>query len=52
MSGVIEAMRAGLLATGAVNWQLLGASALMSLIFFIVGVIYFNKTEKYFADIV
>ena len=52
MSGVIEAMRAGLLATGAVNWQLLGASTLMSLLFFIVGVIYFNKTEKYFADIV
>lgn len=52
MSGVIDAMRTGLLGTAAINWQLLTISALVSIVFFIGGVIYFNKTEKYFADIV
>ncbi len=52
MAGVIDAMRAGLLGTGIINWPMLGASALMSILLFILGLIYFNKTEKYFADLV
>jgi len=52
MSGVIEAMRSGLLGTGSINWQLLGASLVISIILFIVGLMYFNKAEKFFADII
>ncbi|OGZ23064.1 MAG: phosphate ABC transporter permease [Candidatus Nealsonbacteria bacterium RIFCSPLOWO2_01_FULL_38_120] len=52
MSGVIETMRAGLLGTGAINWWLLGASAVFGIIIFFLGIIYFRKTEKYFADLI
>jgi len=50
MSGVIEAMRASLLGVGSINWQLLGISAAIAGLLFVVGLIYFNKTEKFFAD--
>lgn len=52
MSGVIDVMRDGLLAIGPINWSLFGASALVSVAMFIFGVIYFKKTERYFADLV
>jgi len=52
MSGVIDAMRNGLVGIGPINWELLGASALVSIVLFTIGLLYFNKTEKYFADIV
>lgn len=52
MSGVIDTMRNGLLNVGPINWQLLGASALVSIVLFCIGLLYFSKTEKYFADIV
>ena len=51
MSGVIEAIRGGFLG-GIINWQLFGASLLVSIGLFIIGAIYFNKTEKYFADVI
>jgi len=52
MSGVIDTMRVGLLGTGNINWQLLGASFGISLVIFLLGLLYFDKTEQYFADIV
>ncbi len=52
MTGVIEAARAAILGTGAVNWNLLLVSGIVCLIVFLGGIIYFKKTEKYFADIV
>ncbi len=52
MSGVIETMRAGLLGTGVINWSLLITSLLFGIILFIFGIIYFRKTEKFFADII
>src|SRR3989344_5877048 len=52
MSGVIDTMLNGLLGIGPINWQLFGASALVSIVLFAIGLLYFSKTEKYFADIV
>ena len=52
MSGVIEAMRAGLLGVGTINWTLFASSALLSILFFFFGVLYFKKSEKYFTDII
>ncbi len=52
MTGVIETMRAGLLGVGEINWQLFTLSIISSLVLFIVGIIYFNKTERYFADLI
>ncbi len=52
MSGVIDAMRVGLTGVGSINWELLGASLGISIVVFFLGLLYFNKTEHYFADIV
>lgn len=52
MSGVIEAMRAGLLGVGAVNWQLFISSALLSILLFLLGIVYFKRVERNFADII
>ena len=52
MAGVIETMRAGLLGVGSIDWMLLGSSALVSIVVFVIGVWYFTRTQKYFADIV
>ncbi len=52
MSGVIDTMRASLLSTGAVNWTLYLASFGVSLLLFIAGVLFFNKTERHFADFI
>ncbi len=52
MSGVIETMRAGLLGVGTVNWPIFGFSALLSILLFILGLLYFNKSERFFADII
>lgn len=52
MTGVIKAARAALFDVQPINWLLLGLSAGVSVIIFIVGVIYFKKTERYFADLI
>jgi len=52
MAGVIETMRASLLGIGTINWQLLGSAAIISILSFVFGLIYFNKTERFFADII
>jgi len=52
MSGVIETMRAGLLGVGAIDWSVFVFSALLSVLFFIFGLFYFNKSERFFADII
>lgn len=52
MSGVVESIRGGFLNGGIVDWKLFGASAAISVVLFILGLVYFNKTEKYFADII
>ncbi len=52
MTGVITAARATLLGTGVVDWALVGVSLLMAIAFFLVGIVYFRKTERFFADII
>ena len=52
MTGVINAARASILGTGNVNWLLVGVSFLIGLGLLVVGLIYFKKTEKYFADVI
>lgn len=52
MTGIIEAARASILGTAPVNWNFLLISCVVCLFLFVVGLFYFKKTEKYFADIV
>lgn len=52
MTGVIKAARAAILGNAPINWELLLISFIAVLILFIIGVIFFKKTERYFADIV
>lgn len=51
MTGVIKAARAALFGNAPINWELLGISAVACIIMFIIGLLYFKKTERYFADI-
>jgi lipopolysaccharide transport system permease protein len=52
MTGVIKAAHAAILGNAPVNWNLLFISFVATLIIFIIGIIFFKKTERYFADIV
>jgi lipopolysaccharide transport system permease protein len=52
LSGIIEACRASLIPTHAVDWKLFGASVLITLVTFVAGAIYFNRTQRSFADVV
>jgi lipopolysaccharide transport system permease protein len=52
MTGVIKAARAAILGTTPVNWNLLLISLVVTIVIFIIGIIFFKKTERYFADIV
>lgn len=52
MTGVIKAAHAAILGNAPINWQLLGISFITIFIIFIIGIIYFKKTERYFADII
>lgn len=52
MATVIETMRAGLLGTGVIDWQSLLFAGLISFSIFILGILVFKKTERYFADVV
>jgi lipopolysaccharide transport system permease protein len=52
MTGVLKAARSALLGGAPINWLLLSLSGITCLILFIIGLFYFKKTERYFADIV
>jgi len=52
MTGVIKAARAGLFGNAPINWELLGISFIAVFILLVIGIIFFKKTERYFADIV
>ena len=52
MTGVIKTARAILLGTPAINWLQLGISSLAAVAIFVIGVVYFKKTEKFFADLI
>jgi lipopolysaccharide transport system permease protein len=52
LTGVVKAARSALFADFPQNWLQLGISAAACLLILIFGYYYFNKTEKFFADIV
>ena len=52
LSGLIEAFRFALVPTQQMNWSLLWLSLASSMVVFVVGVIYFKRTERAFADII
>lgn len=52
MTGVIKAARASLLGNAPINWELLLISFIAVSVLLIAGIIFFKKTERYFADIV
>jgi lipopolysaccharide transport system permease protein len=51
MVGIIDAARAGIVGDKPINFQLLLISAIIAVVLFIVGIFYFKKTEKIFADV-
>ncbi len=52
LTGIIKAARATILGNMPINWFLLCISAAASVMVFLAGLVYFKKTEKYFADII
>jgi lipopolysaccharide transport system permease protein len=52
MTGIIEGFRSALLGTTAFPTRLVLISALVSILIFIAGTLYFRRTERYFADVI
>jgi len=52
MTGIVENLRAAVLGGGEFNWQAMGISAAISIAVFCVGLVYFRKVERNFADVV
>ncbi len=52
MTGVIQTARAALLGTTPINWLLLLISTIVCAVIFVIGIAYFKKVERYFADII
>lgn len=51
IAGIIEATRASIL-TGIVPWQTVGIALVISLIYALLGLAYFRRTERFFADVI
>jgi lipopolysaccharide transport system permease protein len=52
MAGVVESFRWALLGSGAVDWSMLGVSALVVILLLAGGLFYFRRLERTFADVV
>ncbi|HEY9535026.1 MAG TPA: ABC transporter permease [Mucilaginibacter sp.] len=52
VTGIIETFRYGFLGKGTFSWELLGYSAVVTAVIFLLGTIIFNKVEKNFIDTV
>ncbi len=52
MSGIIESARSIIFKDKPVDWYLFSSSIIVSIMLFIFGIMYFRKTERYFADII
>jgi lipopolysaccharide transport system permease protein len=50
MSGALELMR-GMFTAYTINIETIAISLMSSIILFVIGIIYFRKTENYFADL-
>lgn len=51
MAGVIEGFRASLLGTSGPPWDLLGMGAIGASVTLLSGLVFFQQTERYFADV-
>ncbi|MDD5008118.1 MAG: ABC transporter permease [Syntrophorhabdaceae bacterium] len=51
MAGVINGARAGLLGRSPIEWGALAVSLFVGIVYFLLGLLYFRRTESYFADI-
>lgn len=51
MAGVIEGFRASLLSTGPMPWDLIAMGTLTAILSFLLGALYFKRTERFFADV-
>ena len=52
MSGVIEGFRSALLGTVAFPTGMLLVSTVVSIAVFVIGALYFRRTERFFADVI
>jgi len=52
MTGAIETFKAGFLNTNPINWNGFLISLIIAVVMFLIGLWYFLKTEKVFADII
>ncbi len=52
LTGLIEGFRASLLPGQGVDWSAVGMSAIVTIVIFVAGTMYFRKTERTFADII
>lgn len=52
MTGVIDTARVILLGIGEINWFLLLISGGFLILYFLLGILYFKQTERYFADVI
>jgi lipopolysaccharide transport system permease protein len=52
MTGIVEGLRASLLSSGSIDWGIIARSCVVTLAIFALGLVYFRKTERVFADIV
>lgn len=52
MTGVITVARGLLLASSTIHWNYIALSAASGIAIFLLSIIYFRKTERFFADII
>lgn len=50
IAGALELFR-GIFEQYQINWQTVGFSSVSCIVFFMIGMVYFRKTEAYFADL-
>lgn len=51
LTGIIEAARSGITGIKPINFQLLLVSTIIAMVLFLIGIFYFRKTERIFADV-
>jgi lipopolysaccharide transport system permease protein len=51
MAGVIEGFRATLLGRSPIPWDVLGMGAITATLLFLLGLVYFRRMERFFADV-
>jgi len=51
LAGVIEGFRAALLNSGPMPWDLIGMGSITAVVAFLIGALYFRRTERFFADV-